>query len=313
MTPRRLVFLGGLAFLVLLPLLAWLLDQPFYITLFSRIMILALATLSLDLILGYGGMISFGHAAFLGVGAYAVGILAFHGIESGFVQWPLAVAAAALAAFCVGAVSLATRGVSFIMITLAFGQMFYFAAQSLEKYGGDDGMTIWNRSAFGAWLDLADPYVFYYLVLAILLVCLYLSWRLVHSRFGMVLQGIRENERRMQALGVPTYWYKLVGFVIAGAMAGLAGALLANQAEFVSPAFMHWSRSGEMLFMVALGGIGSLVGPILGATVFLVLEEVISSYTIHWKIIFGPFLILFVLLVRRGLYGMLLARHPSET
>jgi branched-chain amino acid transport system permease protein len=191
------------------------------------------------------------------------------------------------------------------MITLAFGQMLYFATQSLEKYGGDDGMTLWSRSQFSGLLPLSNTYVFYYVVLGLLLTCLYLSWRLVHSRFGMVLQGIRDNERRMQALGFPTYRYKLTGFVMAGAIAGLAGALLANQAEFVSPSFLHWSRSGEMLFMVTLGGIGTLFGPILGATVFLLLEEVISSYTAHWKIIFGPFLVLFVLFVRRGLYGIL--------
>lgn len=311
MARRRLLLLLGLAGLLVLPLLAWRLDEPFYLALFSRILILALASLSLDLILGYGGLISFGHAAFLGVGAYVVGILAFHGIDSAWVQWPLALAAAALAAFCIGAVALITRGVYFIMITLAFGQMLYFAAQSLEKYGGDDGMTLWQRSRVGPWLDLANPYVFYYLLLALLLACLYLSWRLVHSRFGMVLQGIRENEPRMQALGFPTYWYKLVAFTLAGTLAGLAGVLLANHTEFVSPAFLHWSRSGELLFMVTLGGTGSLVGPVLGTAVFLLLEEVVSAYTVHWKLVFGPFLVLFVLFVRRGLYGLLLAHRPT--
>jgi branched-chain amino acid transport system permease protein len=302
---HRVGLMVGIGTLGLLPLAAWVLAEPFYIGLFSRIMIFALAVLSLDLILGYGGMISFGHAAFLGVGAYVVGILAFHGVHSGWLQWPLAMLVAALMALIVGAISLATSGVYFIMITLAFSQMLYFATQSLEKYGGDDGMTLWSRSQFSGLLHLSNTYVFYYVVLGLLLGCLYLSWRLVHSRFGMVLQGIRDNERRMQALGFPTYRYKLTGFVMAGAIAGLAGALLANQAEFVSPSFLHWSRSGEMLFMVTLGGMGTLFGPILGATVFLLLEEVISSYTTHWKIIFGPLLVLFVLFVRRGLYGML--------
>ena len=302
---HRVGLMVGIGTLGLLPLAAWVLAEPFYIGLFSRIMIFALAVLSLDLILGYGGMISFGHAAFLGVGAYVVGILAFHGVHSGWLQWPLAMLVAALMALIVGAISLATSGVYFIMITLAFSQMLYFATQSLEKYGGDDGMTLWSRSQFSGLLHLSNTYVFYYVVLGLLLACLYLSWRLVHSRFGMVLQGIRDNERRMQALGFPTYRYKLTGFVMAGAIAGLAGALLANQAEFVSPSFLHWSRSGEMLFMVTLGGMGTLFGPILGATVFLLLEEVISSYTTHWKIIFGPLLVLFVLFVRRGLYGML--------
>ncbi len=302
---QRLGLILGLGGVGLLPLAAWWMAEPFYIGLFSRIMIFALAVLSLDLILGYGGMISFGHAAFLGVGAYVVGILAFHGLNSGWLQWPLAILTAAGVALIVGAISLATSGVYFIMITLAFSQMLYFAAQSLEKYGGDDGMTLWSRSEFGGLLALSNAYVFYYVVLGILLGCLYLSWRLVHSRFGMVLQGIRENEARMQALGFPTYRYKLTGFVIAGGIAGLAGALLANQAEFVSPSYLHWSRSGEMLFMVTLGGMGTLFGPLLGTTAFLLLEEVISSYTAHWKIFFGPLLVVFVLFMRRGLYGML--------
>jgi branched-chain amino acid transport system permease protein len=302
---RRLGLIIGLGSLGLLPLAAWWVAEPFYVGLFSRIMIFALAVLSLDLILGYGGMMSFGHAAFLGVGAYVVGILAFHGMQSGWLQWPLAILTAAGVALVVGAISLATSGVYFIMITLAFSQMLYFATQSLEKYGGDDGLTLWSRSEFSGLLVLSNAYVFYYVVFGVLLGCLYLSWRLVHSRFGMVLQGIRDNERRMLALGFPTYRYKLTGFVIAGGIAGLAGALLANQTEFVSPSFLHWSRSGEMLFMVTLGGMGTLFGPLLGAAAFLLLEECISSYTAHWKIFFGPLLVLFVLFVRRGLYGMI--------
>jgi branched-chain amino acid transport system permease protein len=304
-TRCRMVCSAGILLLVFLPLFAWLLHEPFYVSLFSRIMIFALAALSLDLLLGYSGLISFGHAAFLGIGAYVVGILATHGVTSAFLQWPLAVIMAGGMALVVGAISLATTGVYFIMITLAFAQMCYFAAQSLEKYGGDDGLTLWHRSDVAGLLDLANAYGFYYVILVVLLSCFYVSWRLVQSRFGMVLQGIRENERRMQALGFPTYRYKLTGFVLAGAMAGLAGALLANQAEFVSPAFLHWSRSGELLFMVTLGGAGSLVGPILGASAFLLLEELISSYTAHWKLVFGPLLVLFVLFVRRGLYGLL--------
>lgn len=305
MIRRRLGLIIGLGSLGLLPLAAWWVAEPFYVGLFSRIMIFALAVLSLDLILGYGGMMSFGHAAFLGVGAYVVGILAFHGMQSGWLQWPLAILTAAGVALVVGAISLATSGVYFIMITLAFSQMLYFATQSLEKYGGDDGLTLWSRSEFSGLLVLSNAYVFYYVVFGVLLGCLYLSWRLVHSRFGMVLQGIRDNERRMLALGFPTYRYKLTGFVIAGGIAGLAGALLANQTEFVSPSFLHWSRSGEMLFMVTLGGMGTLFGPLLGAAAFLLLEECISSYTAHWKIFFGPLLVLFVLFVRRGLYGMI--------
>lgn len=295
---RRLAPLGGILPFVCLPLVAWLCHEPFYVTLGSRVLIFALAALSLHVILGYAGMVSFGHAAFVGIGAYVVGIMTVHGMTNGFLQWPLAMGVAGLGALGIGAVSLTTTGVSFIMMTLAFGQMCYFAAQGLEQYGGDDGITLWHRSDFAGLPALSNAYVFYYVVLGILAGCLYLNWRLVHARFGLVLQGIRDNERRMQALGFPTYRYKLVGFVIAGAVAGLAGALLANQAEFVSPAFLHWSRSGEMLFMVTLGGLGRLWGPLMGATAYLLAEELLASATPHWKIVFGPLVILFVLWAR---------------
>jgi branched-chain amino acid transport system permease protein len=299
----RWVLGSGLLLLALVPPVAGVLDQPFYLDLFRRIMIFAIAAVSLDLILGYGGMVSFGHAAYLGIGAYAVGILAVHGVQSGFVQWPLAVLASALAALVIGTVSLRTSGVYFIMITLAFAQMLYYLGISIEAYGGDDGMPLPVRSRFAGPLDLRNGYVFYYLVLALLVLFLVLGHRLVHARFGMVIRAARSNERRTQAIGFPTFRYRLVAFAVAGAMCGLAGALLANQTEYLTPSFMHWTRSGEILFMVILGGMGTLFGPVLGALVLLLLEDVLSSLTVHWQIILGPFLVLVVLFARRGLYG----------
>jgi branched-chain amino acid transport system permease protein len=308
---RALVFaIGGVA-LALVPPAAALLDQPFYIDLFRRMMIFAIAALSLDLILGYGGMVSFGHAVYLGIGAYAVGILTFHGIDNGFLQWGLAIVASALAALVIGAISLRTSGVYFIMITLAFAQMLYYLGISLETYGGDDGMRLTSRSRFGALIDLGNPAAFYYLVLAVLVLCLALGHRLVHARFGLVIRGTRSNEPRMRAIGFSTLSYKLTAFVIAGAMCGLAGALLANHTEYVTPEFMQWTRSGEIMAMVILGGMGSLVGPVLGALVLLLLEDVLSAWTVHWQIILGPFLILVVLFAKRGLFGLVGGPGPG--
>jgi len=250
---RSIVLAGGVLALALVPPAAAVLDQPFYVDLFRRMLIFALAAASLDLILGYGGMVSFGHAAYLGVGAYAVGILAFHGIHSGLVQWPVAVVASALVALVIGAISLRTSGVYFIMITLAFTQMLYYLGISLDAYGGDNGMPLKSRSQFAGLIDLRNPYAFYYLVLGLLLLFLVLGRRLVAARFGMVVRGARSNEPRARAIGFPTYRYKLTAFVLAGSVCGLAGALLANQTEYLTPDFMHWTRSGEIMFMVILG------------------------------------------------------------
>ena len=274
---RVAVLVGGVALLVVVPVAARLLDAPYALTLVGRIMIGAIAALSLNLILGYGGMVSFGHAAYIGVGVYTVGVLSAHGIESGFVQWPVAILASALVACAIGAVSLRTSGVYFIMITLAFAQMLYFLGVSLKVYGGDDGMTIAHRSRFAGLLDLEHPAVFYYTVLVLLIGCHYLAHRLVHSRFGRVLRGARSNERRMRAIGFPTFRYKLVAFVIAGTMCGVAGVLLANFAKYMSPAFMHWTRSGEIMVMVILGGMGTALGPALGAFVAAVLVGVVDT------------------------------------
>ncbi len=302
---RNLIVALVIAGLLLLPLYTSVSGNVFVLTLFTRIVIFALAAASLNLIMGYGGMMSFGHAAYLGIGGYAVGILAQEGIGSGFIQWPVALAASALFALVIGALSLRTRGVYFIMITLAFAQMAYFVASGLARYGGDDGLTIHKRSDFGGLINLSGRVQFYYLCLACLLGGIYLIWRIVNSRFGMVVQGLRSNEARMQAIGFPPNRYRLVCFVIAGTMCGLAGALLANNTDFVSPAVMYWTRSGDLMVMVILGGMGTLFGPVIGAIVFLLLEELLSQVTEYWAMIMGPLLLLIVLFGRGGIFGLL--------
>jgi branched-chain amino acid transport system permease protein len=305
LTPRNAFVAAVIAILALVPVYAGVTGNTFIMSLFTRIVILAIAAVSLNLIMGFGGMVSFGHAVYLGIGGYAVGILAKEGVNSGLLQWPLAVVASALFALTVGALSLRTRGVYFIMITLAFAQMIYYVAIGLDRYGGDDGMTIYKRSQFGAVIDLSNKTTFYYLCLALLLVTIYLVWRLVHSRFGMVIQGARSNERRMRAIGFPTYHYKLVCFVIAGMLCGLAGVLLANHTDFISPALMHWTRSGDLIVMAVLGGMGTVFGPVIGAVALLVLEETLSGITEYWQIILGPLFLLVVLFARGGIDGLL--------
>jgi len=310
---RRTIVLGVAGLLLaLVPPIAALTNQPFYVDLFRRMMIFAIAAVSLDLILGYGGMVSFGHAAYLGIGAYAVGIPAFHGFDNGFLQWGLAIVASALTALVMGAISLRTSGVYFIMITLAFAQMLYYLGISLETYGGDNGMRLAARSKFGGPIDLDQPMVFYYVVLAILVLFLVLGSRLVESRFGMVIRAAKSNEPRARAIGFSPFRYKLTAFVVAGSAGGLAGALLANQTEYLTPEFMHWTRSGEIMVMVSLGGMGTLVGPVIGAVVLLLLEDVLSALTAHWQIILGPLLVLVVLFAKRGLFGLLLGAASRD-
>ena len=306
LTPRNAFVVALLVVLALVPVYAALIENYFLMSLFTRIVILAMAAVSLNLIMGFGGMVSFGHAAYLGIGGYAIGILAKEGINSGFVQWPLALAMSALFALAVGALSLRTRGVYFIMITLAFAQMVYYVAIGLDRYGGDDGMTIYKRSQFGDLINLSNKTAFYYLCLLLLLLAVYIVWRIVNSRFGMVIQGARSNDRRMRAIGFPTYRYKLVCFVIAGTICGLAGALLANHTDFISPAMMHWTRSGDLIVMAVLGGMGTVFGPVIGAVALLVLEEALSGVTEYWQIIIGPIFLLVVLFARGGIDGMLL-------
>ena len=306
---RAIVPAAGLVLLAAVPLAAALLDQPFYLDLARRIMIFAIAALSLNLILGYGGMISFGHAAYLGVGAYAVGVLAHYGIHNGFLQWALAIGASALVALAIGAISIRTSGVYFIMITLAFTQMLYYLGISIEEYGGDDGMRLQVKSQFPGLIDLNDANAFYYLVLAILVLALFLGQRLVDSRFGMVIRAAKSNEVRTRSIGFSPYPYRLAAFVIAGAVCGLAGALLVNHTAYLTPEFMNWTRSGELMFMVILGGMESIAGPVLGAFALLLLEDALSGWTQHWQLVLGPLLVLSVLFLKRGLAGLVFAKN----
>jgi branched-chain amino acid transport system permease protein len=276
-------------------------DYPLIVL--TRVVILAIAAVSLDLILGYGGMVSLGHAAFLGIGAYAVGIMTAHDVTSGVLQWPLAILAAAVAALVIGALSLRTRGVYFILVTLAFAQMVYFLSVGLDAYGGEDGLVIPTRSQFGL-LNLTNRTTFYFLCLALLVATIALVAHLARTRFGMVLRGAAMNERRMRALGFPVYRYRLAAFVIAGALCGLAGILLANHSEFVSPSVMNWGRSADLIIMVVLGGMGSAIGPLLGAMVFMLAEETLSHVTTYWQLVFGPLILIFVRFARSGLVGL---------
>lgn len=306
---RRLALWAVAALLLAaLPFVAQAMGEPFYIDLVRRIMIFAIAAVSLNLILGYGGLVSFGHAAYLGVGGYAVGILAYYGIFNGPLQWAVAIGASALVALAIGAISIRTSGIYFIMITLAFTQMLYYLGISLEEFGGDDGMRLKSRSDFGGLVDLADPLAFYYVVLVLMLLAVWVTDRIVNSRFGMVLRAARSNEARARAIGFFPYAYRLAAFVIAGAMGGLAGALLANHTNYLTPDLMHWTRSGEVMFMVILGGMGSAAGPVLGAFAFLLLEDLLSTWTEHWQLFLGPLLVLSVLFFKRGLAG-LFSRH----
>jgi branched-chain amino acid transport system permease protein len=279
------------------------LDEGFYITVASRILIFALAATSLNLVLGFGGMVSFGHAAFMGIGAYAVGILMDAGWTSAALSWPVAVLAAAVFAAIMGAISLRTQGVYFIMITLAFAQMLYYFMVSLKAYGGDDGLSLSSRSTGWGW-DISSDTGFYYLVLAVFVVVFLGLQRLLNSRLGHALQAIRDNETRMSALGFSVFRIKWVAFVLAGAIGGLSGALLANQNGFVSPSLMQWSQSGMLMIMVILGGVGRLYGGLVGAVVFLLLEEILVAHTIHWTLALGALLLAVVLLVPNGVLSV---------
>jgi branched-chain amino acid transport system permease protein len=304
MVSRRFVLWSIFVVLLLaLPPVVVALGQPFYIDLVRRIMIFAIAAVSLNLILGYGGMVSFGHAAYLGIGAYAAGILSFYGLANGWLHFGVAIGASALVALAIGSVSIRTSGVYFIMITLAFTQMLYYLGISLALFGGDDGMRLKTRSRFPL-LDLGDSLQFYYLVLALLVAAVYLIHRIVNSRFGMVLRAAKSNEARSRAIGFSPYAYRLLAFTIAGAMGGLAGALLANHTNYLTPDFMHWTRSGEIMFMVILGGMGTAAGPVAGAFALLFVEELLARWTEHWQVILGPLLVLSVIFFKRGLAGV---------
>jgi branched-chain amino acid transport system permease protein len=314
-TPRGIVTAALLILLAVLPLLTQAFDQRYLLSIGTRIVIWSIAAVSLNMILGYGGLVSFGHAAFFGIGGYAVGILSASGVASGWIQWPVAILAAALWAALIGALSLRTRGVYFIMITLAFAQLVYYLGSGLEMYGGDDGLNI-SRSRFDL-IDLRDKASFYWLCLALLCATLWFCSRFAVSRFGFVLRGAKSNEQRMTALGFPVFQYRLAALVISGAFGGLAGILLANEGAYVSPAMMSWVKSGDLIVMVVLGGIGALFGPLYGTIAFFVLEEALKplidlvhkGWGEYWQIVFGPMLVLVALYARGGIDSLLGRRH----
>ena len=294
-----------LLILALAPLIFEGINQPFYLDLLSRGLILAIAVISLNLILGFGGMVSLGHAAYIGIGAYCVGIPSYYDYYNGWLHLALALSVSGVFALVTGAISLRTRGVYFIMITMAFSQMVYFIFLSLEEYGADDGLVIYSRSEFPEWLSMESSHGLYYWIFVLLLLCLYFTHRLVHARFGRVIVGSKYNEPRMQALGYDTYRYRLTCYVISAMMCSLAGVMFGNFTGFISPDIMSWARSGELIFMVIIGGGATLFGPLVGTIVFVLLEEVLSAITVYWHLIFGILLVALVLFVKGGIDGWL--------
>ncbi len=278
-------------------------DQSYYLGLATRMLIFALAASSLNLVLGFGGMVSLGHAAFLGIGAYVAAICHQAGIQQGLLVLPLAMVVAGLFALLVGAISLRTRGVYFIMITLAFAQMVYYLFVSASAWGGDDGLPIYERLQLGSFSLVGDA-ALYYTALGALAFAMFLFGRLADARFGRTVQAIRENETRMEALGYPVFRYRLVCFALGGACAGLAGALLANQSGLASPSLLQWTQSGTLLVMVIIGGVGYLYGGVVGAIVLLGLEELLLSWFAHWHIVLGLLLLGIVLFAPKGVAAL---------
>jgi branched-chain amino acid transport system permease protein len=310
--PETLVPLVLIATLATVPFVAQWMDEPFWTSFFARILIYAIAATALNLALGYGGLVSFGHALFLGVGAYAVALPSFHGVTNGWVHLAICLVVSGLIALAVGIISLRTVGMAFIMITLAFAQMGYFLVVSLKQYGGDDGLSVSATSRFGS-LDLGSTDTLYLVAWGTLAVLILWMARLRLSPFGMALRGVRQNARRINAIGLESSKLQLVSFVLSGSVCGLAGLLLANLNAYVSPSSMAWTVSGELIVMVVLGGIGTVFGPFLGALVYLGLEEVIKGYTEHWMAIFGPLIVLVALLGRSGIVGLLRRGHRQES
>ena len=302
---RNAIGLSALVALGLFPIVADLMGHAFYLDLGTRIVCLAIAAVGLNLILGFGGMISFGHAAFIGIGAYCVGIPSYYGITGVFFHIPLAVGVSAVFALLTGAICLRTKGVYFIMITMAFAQMVFFAFVSIEEYGADDGLVIETRSVFPLGIDLENNVVMFLICYVSLLLVILLVYRIVNSRFGLVIQGARANERRMRAIGYNTYLYRLVCYVISGAICGYSGALLGNFTNFISPEMMDWTRSGELMFMVILGGAATWSGPVIGTLIIVLLEEFLSSFSVYWQLFLGLFLIGVVLFTTGGINGLL--------
>lgn len=299
---------AGLLLLAIAPLVATAVGDAYVVSFLSRAMIFGLAALSLNLVLGFGGMTSLGHAAFMGVGAYAVGLMIQSGVTNGFAHFAVVLVAGAVAALMIGAICLRTSGLSFIMLTLAFAQLLFFIGSGLKQYGGDDGFSFRGRSVFMS--QPSSDVALYYFILAWLAFATLLIHRIIHSRFGIALRGIKSNEARMASIGLHPYRYKLAAFVVSGTLCAVAGGLLANLTQFVSPSYMHWTRSAELLLMALLGGMASVFGPVVGAVAFMFLEEGLGHFTKHWQAPMGLILVVIVMFARNGLadVGALLAR-----
>ena len=312
--------------LLAVPLAAYVSDAPFIITLSTKVAILALAGVGLNIALGLGGLISLGHAAFFGIGGYAMGILASHaqsytllttwpfeiaGTKSMLIIWVVALASSGLAALIIGALSLRTSGAYFIMITLAFGQMLFFFAISWPAYGGEDGLPIYLRNGFPG-LNTLDPIQFFTITYVILGLALFLSSRLSKSRFGLALQATRQNPERVEAVGMRPFNIRLTAFLISGMITGLAGALFADLNRFVSPSMFSWQTSGEIMVFVILGGVGRLYGPVAGAALFILLEHWLGGINDYWQFLLGLILLGVVLFARGGLIGTLVGREVAH-
>lgn len=326
MTRETLINTALALALLLVPLWAYMVDEPFIITLATKVAILALAGVGLNIALGLGGLVSLGHAAFFGVGGYAMGILASHaqsytaisdwpvlieGTKSMPVIWIVASLASGLAALLIGALSLRTSGVYFIMITLAFGQMFYYFAISWAAYGGEDGLLIYVRNGFPG-LDTLDPIQFFAITFTLLLAALLFSARLAKSPFGLALNAARQSPQRVETIGLSPYRLRLVAFVISGMITGLAGALFADLNRFVSPTMFSWQTSGEIMVFIILGGTARLFGPVAGAALFIILEHILGGLSEFWHIYLGLLLLLVVLFAKGGVIGTLAGREQTH-
>ena len=295
---------------LLVPVYAAQSGDSYALILFGRMLVFALAAVGLNLALGYGGMVSLGHAMYIGVGAYSVAILSHHGYDSGLLHLVVVFVATLLLSVPVGLIALRTQGIAFIMITLAFAQMLFFVAVGLKEYGGDEGLSIDRLSNFGALT--ANKSALYLSMMVALGLALALFRRVVASRFGLVLRATKINERRVRAVGTAPLGYRLVGYVLSAQLCAVAGYFLANLTAFASPAYMAWTVSGELIVMVLLGGTGTLVGPVIGAGAFLLLEEGLKALTDHWMVIMGPIIVLIVLFLKNGLWGILSDQQPGQ-
>jgi branched-chain amino acid transport system permease protein len=298
-----MMVVGLLAFAAGVPILSVVTDQPYYVTFFARVLVLGLAALGLNIALGLGGMVSFGHAVYLGIGAYTVGIAARYGVSDGFIQLAITLALCGLVALLIGSISLRTQGIGFIMITLAFGQMLFFLAISLTRFGGDDGLRVVQPSTFLGFLDFSSRSALYYTVLLVVVAVLVFTHALARAPFGMVIRGCRINEQRMKTLGYPTFRYKLTAYLLSALICGVAGLLYANLTNYASPDYVSWQMSGDLIVFVVFGGTASVAGPLIGAAAYLVLEEMLRMWTEHWMAVMGPAIVILALAFQGGLLG----------